>query len=124
MMTNEECIKLEELNDQLRPLVFQGALQVFELMHRGLIKDYRQLTSIIRVEVDNKSRNGKYSGSADDQSLWEMLVILMCEFLGEAETHELYDGMDPWSEAAKELFEWEAFPEQIVSLIKSIKGDT
>ena len=124
MMTNEECIKLEELNDQLRPLVFQGALQVFELMHRGLIKDYRQLTSIIRVEVDNKSRSGKYSGSADDQSLWEMLVILMCEFLGEAETHELYDEMDPWSEAAKELFEWEAFPEQIVSLIKSIKGDT
>jgi len=122
-MTNEECIKLEELNDQLRPLVFQGALQVFELMHRGLIKDYRQLTSIIRVEVDNKSRSGKYSGSADDQSLWEMLVILMCEFLDEAEAHELYDGMDTWPEAAKELFEWEAFPEQIVSLIKSVKGD-
>ena len=127
-MTEEQRLQLEALNDELRPLVYQGALQVYELMHRGLIDDYRDLTTIIRKVIEDydieQALDVKYPGTADDQTVWMTFICLMDEFQRAACDHPLFYGMDPWSDAAKEMFEWEAFPEQVASLICSVKGDS
>ena len=63
---------IDDALEEIEPLILKGALIVYELMRRGLIKDHKKLKQEIQFVWDKTGALGLdgYPGSESDKRLW------------------------------------------------------